>query len=89
MRGHQNQHGLLALINETGCKLEWLVSLMEVLIEHLDQMHERLDPYRSAKLAADIGRIAYECLAQLSVKMADAEERWGSIDVGLPSVKPQ
>jgi hypothetical protein len=66
---------LLAGLNEAGSEAEWLSSLLEVLVDHLDQIGQRLDPTRSAKVAADVGRIARDWSERLSGKMADAEEK--------------
>jgi hypothetical protein len=65
---------LIAELNGASCESEWLGSLLEVLVDRLDHAGEHIDPERSVKLAADVGRIAREWSDRLTGKMLGAEE---------------
>jgi hypothetical protein len=68
------RHRLMRATSEAGCEAEWLGSLLEVLADRLDQAGETIDPARSVRIAADVGRIAREWSDRLSGKMLAAEE---------------
>lgn len=59
-----------ASIYEASCALEALTSLLLTLIDQIGEIAEHLDPLRAAKIAADLARIAHECLVATRDKLA-------------------
>lgn len=64
---------MLSALNEAGCEAKQLASLLEVLGDHLDQAPCKIDPLRTAELAADGLRIAQQFTIGLSGRAFDAE----------------
>ena len=60
-------------IHEAACELESLTSLLQVLVEFAETIGGRLDPAQAAKVAADLARIAFDCLAAIIARLAPIE----------------
>lgn len=64
---------IMAALNDGGSQAKQLASLLEVLTDHLDGAPERIDPIRTAQLAADVSRIAQDWSFRMSGRMFTAE----------------
>lgn len=65
---------MLSALNDAGCEAKRLASLMEVLGDHLDQAPHRIDPLRTAELAADVAALARQFSLSISGRAFEAEE---------------
>lgn len=58
---------------EVDCELETLGSLLLVLTDQIEGIQQHAEPLLAAKLAADLARIAHDCLSATLARLRERE----------------
>jgi hypothetical protein len=61
-------------LNEIDVELHQLASLLSVLLEHVGQIGDRVDPREAADVACDLTAIAHERVLQALARISKATE---------------